>query len=98
MSEVHVTHWAVAANHPALAGHFPGQPIVPGVVLLERVAAALRDWRGQQLATLDAKFLRPLLPGSEASIELSAVGESLRFEVRGADGNLVARGTLAARP
>ena len=36
----------IDAAHPALPGHFPGQPLVPGVMMLEQVARALRAWRG----------------------------------------------------
>ena len=59
--------------HPALAGHFPGNPIVPAVVLLERVAAAIEDAFGPQarLARLPAvKFLAPLAPGERFRIVL----------------------------
>jgi 3-hydroxymyristoyl/3-hydroxydecanoyl-(acyl carrier protein) dehydratase len=59
--------------HPALAGHFPANPIVPAVVLLERVAAAIEDAFGPQarLARLPAvKFLAPLAPGERFRIVL----------------------------
>ena len=29
----------IAADHPSLPGHFPGQPVVPGVVILDEVSA-----------------------------------------------------------
>ncbi len=57
--------------HPALAGHFPGNPIVPAVVLLERVAAAIESALGPQarLTGLPAvKFLAPLAPGERFRI------------------------------
>jgi 3-hydroxymyristoyl/3-hydroxydecanoyl-(acyl carrier protein) dehydratase len=82
--------------HPALAGHFPGNPIVPGVVVLERVAAALRAWRGGRVEKLDAKFVQPLLPGEDAMIELQAEAACVRFAVRRVDGVPLARGTLHA--
>lgn len=85
----------IEATHPALAGHFPGRPVVPGVVLLERVAAALRDWRGERVEKLDAKFLQPLLPDEEAVIELREDGSGIRFTVTRAGGAILARGTLA---
>ena len=31
----------IEADHPSLPGHFPGRPLVPGVMLLEQVALAL---------------------------------------------------------
>ena len=83
-------------SHPALAGHFPGDPVVPGVVLLERVAAALRAWRGERVEKLDAKFVQPLLPGEDAMIELRADAGRIRFAVRRVDGVPLARGTLHA--
>lgn len=85
----------IAAGHPALPGHFPGQPLVPGVILLEQVALALRAWRGQRLGrVLEAKFVAPLLPDEAARLRLTETGESrIRFEIR-RDGMVLARGLV----
>ncbi|MEO6967820.1 MAG: hydroxymyristoyl-ACP dehydratase [Rhodanobacteraceae bacterium] len=83
----------IDATHPALPGHFPGNPIVPGVVLMQRVAAALSQWRGARIAGLDVKFLAPLLPEQNATIELRDDAHRVRFAVtRG--GAVLARGVL----
>lgn len=86
----------IGADHPALAGHFPGHPVVPGVVVLERVAAALTAWRGQRVAKLDAKFLQPLQPDEDALIELAAASARVRFRVTRQDGAVLAQGSLEA--
>jgi 3-hydroxyacyl-[acyl-carrier-protein] dehydratase len=87
----------IDAAHPALPGHFPGQPLVPAVVLLEQVAQALRAWRRQRLTrVLEAKFVAPLLPDETAQLQLTeavANGPRVRFEIR-RDGNLLARGVV----
>jgi len=85
------------AAHPSFAGHFPGRPIVAGVLLLEAAAEALREWRGMSLRqVVDAKFLAPLLPDQDAEIELVAQdSHRFRFTVR-RDGNILVRGTLEA--
>lgn len=40
--------FTIDPDHPSLAGHFPGRPIVPGVVLLERVLEAIERTQGSQ--------------------------------------------------
>jgi 3-hydroxyacyl-[acyl-carrier-protein] dehydratase len=88
---------SVDAAHPSLPGHFPGQPLVPGVMLLEQVALALQAWRAQRLArVLEAKFVAPLLPGQVATLRLGEVPDAVaraRFEIH-RDGTLLARGLI----
>ncbi|HET6430635.1 hydroxymyristoyl-ACP dehydratase [Dyella sp.] len=85
----------VPASHPSLPGHFPGRPLVPGVVMLEQVALALRAWRGQRLArVIEVKFMAPLLPQQPAALQLSETGGRVRFHIHGPAGVLLARGVV----
>jgi len=72
---------SVAASHPALPGHFPGNPIVPGVVLLDRVAALLEkdDVRLARIGLV--KFLTPLKPGEDAILTIERDGARVRFRI-----------------
>lgn len=91
---------SIDAGHPALAGHFPGRPLVPGVTLLEQVARALRAWRQQRLArVVEAKFIAPLLPGQRAQLTLTAQLDSprIRFVIE-RDGLVLARGVVEGVP
>ncbi|HEU5245543.1 MAG TPA: hypothetical protein VFU09_00480 [Candidatus Udaeobacter sp.] len=65
---------AIAADHPSLPGHFPGAPLVPGVLILDEVLAALRDWHKDcRLTAIRAvKFLQPLKHEQPFTICISA--------------------------
>jgi 3-hydroxymyristoyl/3-hydroxydecanoyl-(acyl carrier protein) dehydratase len=72
----------VDASHPCLPGHFPGQAIVPGVVLLDRVAALLeRAGLGTIQRMASIKFRAPLLPGQVAELHISVNERRLRFRI-----------------
>src|SRR5262245_4717863 len=88
MSAADITHtceFSVPPDHPALVGHFPGRPIVPGVVLLDRVLAEAERCLGRALtvrALPQAKFNATLLPGERAQLDLTLAGTTLRFTIR----------------
>jgi 3-hydroxymyristoyl/3-hydroxydecanoyl-(acyl carrier protein) dehydratase len=89
--------FTIPADHPSLPGHFPGRPLVPGVVLLERVVEAIETAHGDlgALRLPQVKFLQPLLPGETARIELDGEPPRWRFRVlRGT--TLLARGEVVA--
>jgi 3-hydroxyacyl-[acyl-carrier-protein] dehydratase len=94
---VHRATVRIPASHPALPGHFPGRPIVPGVVLLQCVLDEADRWLGKKLsvrALPQAKFSTPLLPEQDAELELRLAGKELRFSVtRG--GQVVTQGLFA---
>ena len=89
----------VNADHPSLPGHFPGRPVVPGVLLLDAVldaAGALLGREPEVAGLAQAKFLAPLLPGEDARIELSCEGAALDFRILRAD-SLLAQGRYLLR-
>ena len=93
--------FTIAADHPCLAGHFPGRPLVPGVVVLDHVLAAIEAAHGPfaALRLPQVKFVQPLLPGETAEIALETMtteaGPRWRFRVE-RDGVLLASGDVIA--
>jgi 3-hydroxymyristoyl/3-hydroxydecanoyl-(acyl carrier protein) dehydratase len=76
----------IAAEHPALAGHFPGVPILPGVLLLDEIVCALetdgRKVPGGRWHISSAKFVRPVRPGETLTFGHERLPNgSIRFSV-----------------
>lgn len=87
----------IPASHPALPGHFPGHPVVPGVVLLEAVIRALPRHAGCATRVTGfpaVKFLAPLLPqcAFEIGFDRKRTGQA-QFEIV-AGGERLVSGTV----
>ena len=103
----------VTANEPHFEGHFPAQPIMPGVLIIEAMAqtaavlvvATLGQETAGQLVyfmTIDqARFRKPVVPGDQ--LQLAVVKEQRRlgmwkFKGRATvDGQRVAEATIGAK-
>ena len=73
----HEATLTIAADHPALAGHFPGNPLVPGVVLLDEAIASIERARGMTFGTYrlaSVKFLQPVKPPATLTVRHRAGG------------------------
>ncbi len=89
--------FVVEDSHPCLPGHFPGRPLVPGVVVLDHVLEAIEAVHGPlgALRLAQVKFASPLLPGQVARVELDGTGPRFRFRVLRAGTVVVASGDVA---
>ena len=70
------------ANHPAAEGHFPGNPIIPGAVLLSETLHAIEENLGIHLWPCEiksAKFFHPVRPGDKVGIAFSRSPGDIKF-------------------
>lgn len=92
--------FSIPPDHPSLPGHFPGRPLVPGVLLLQRVLEAIEATdpvRGPlpALRLPQVKFMQPLLPGEVAEVVLEGDAPRWKFRVLRGD-TLLASGEVVA--
>ena len=89
---------SISSEHPALPGHFPGSPVVPGVVILDLIIQTLLErYPAQRIQGIrKIKFLRPLAPDEVFLLQSGEPqGDSLRFKCHLQDsGQLLAEGNL----
>jgi 3-hydroxyacyl-[acyl-carrier-protein] dehydratase len=99
----------VTINEPFFQGHFPGQPIMPGVLVIEAMAqvagvtAFSSGMKGKSVYFMsidNAKFRRPIVPGDQVMMEIKVLkqrGNVWKFSgVATVDGKPVAEAEFAA--
>lgn len=87
----------VPADHPAFAGHFPGAPILPGVVLLDAVVQRAPGALAGVHQIASAKFFSPIAPGESLLIAYAHTAAGLRWDIA-CGARKVASGTLVLAP
>ena len=82
----------IPASHPSLPGHFPGEPVVAAVIVLDFLAASLeRKNYGALQRISSVKFRAPLLPEEPAELHIAVIGKQVRFSLS-RDGALLTTG------
>jgi 3-hydroxyacyl-[acyl-carrier-protein] dehydratase len=102
----------VTINEPFFAGHFPGNPIMPGVLIIEAMAqvggilafhSSPKEWAGSLVYFMGidkVRFRKPVVPGDQLRLKLTTIRQKQRvFKMRGeayVDDTLVAEAELMA--
>ena len=89
----------IAADHPTGPGHFPGNPIIPGALLLAEVLRTVADAEGTHYLSCNlssAKFQHPARPGDDVEIMYSYTAQgSINFKCTVAETGVLS-GTISA--
>jgi beta-hydroxyacyl-ACP dehydratase FabZ len=102
----------VSINEPFFVGHFPGNPIMPGVLIIEAMAqvggvlafhSSPKEWAGSLVYFMGidkVRFRKPVVPGDQLRLKLTTIRQKQKvFKMRGeayVDDTLVAEAELMA--
>jgi 3-hydroxyacyl-[acyl-carrier-protein] dehydratase len=102
----------VTINEPFFAGHFPGNPIMPGVLIIEAMAqvggvlafhSSPKEWAGSLVYFMGidkVRFRKPVVPGDQLRLKVTTIRQKQKvFKMRGeayVEDTLVAEAELMA--
>ena len=69
--------FTISSSHPSLEGHFPGNPVVPGVVILDEVINIVKQYSPKHTVSKIpmVKFTHPLLPDQKVLVKINEKNE-----------------------
>lgn len=88
---------SINSTHPSIGDHFPGNPVVPGVVILGEVLEAIRHSDGGEPLLLELpeiKFFVPLVPDEAFCIQLGPYMDGGRTFACVSQGNTISSGRI----
>lgn len=77
--------FSVPQEHPSYAGHFPGNPLVPGALLLHWMVELLKQEKFAVYLIKQCKFLHIVKPGDQLQLQISTNNDSLTVAIFCAD-------------
>lgn len=71
------SQFSVPKTHPSLTGHFPGNPVVPGVVILNEIFQAIEtQWKKKCVSSISfVKFIKPLRPEQNVTLIIDEIDQ-----------------------
>ncbi len=94
-----IVNYDIPVDHPSLKGHFPGNPVIPGVVIVEKVLRSFSQARpSNSYKIVMAKFLQPLIPPATLTVHISENTEN-RFKFKAiSKPHIIASGIIEIKP
>ncbi len=86
-------NFIIKPDHPSLEGHFAGNPIAPGALIINYIIdGALKNF-GQTYHIVSTKFLKPLRPSIECTIYYKSQKNDVSFEIFSDEG-IISKGLI----
>ena len=95
-----IHRFSIPSDHPVLVDHFPGNPLVPGALIVDQVLSGCEPYASEDfcmLALKEIKFKSPLRGHEIAQVDYSQSPTGLRFKVWVADREIAA-GIITLQP
>lgn len=93
--------FSIPVDHPCLTGHFPGNPVVPGVLIMDEILIGLGSLLQEKpIMIKNSRFKTLLLPGERAEIRYDTKDDNIRYTVTAVRDELtitIASGSLTIR-
>ena len=90
--------YSITVDHASLEGHFPGNPVIPGVVIMQKVFETVSQAKpSTHYKIVMTKFLQPLIPPATLSVYLTEKSENTITFKAMVDNDVISNGIIEVK-